>query len=132
MSFRGKRSLHIPGVTHGPTPIPGGARVGNLICSSAIAGKDPATDKLPEEAVDQVRFAFANMETLLEHGGASASDVVKITVFLKDNSLRDAINDEWLRLFPDPDDRPARHIVPADLQRGMLLQLEVMAVVQGA
>lgn len=130
MSFSGKRSLHVPGVTHGPTPIPMGARVGNLICSSAISGKDPASDSLPAEGVDQVRFAFANMETLLRNGGATVADLVKVTVFLKDNGLRDAVNDEWLRLFPDPDDRPARHIVPTDLQRGQLIQLEVMAVVQ--
>ena len=37
---------------------------------------------------------------------------------------------EWLACFPDPDDRPARHIVVHDLQHGMWLQLEVIAVIQ--
>lgn len=130
MSYRGKRSLEVPGVTHGSAPIPMGARVGNILMSSAIAGKDPATNQLPADPADQPRLAFANMVTLLQHGGATLSDVVRVTVLLKDNSLREAVNQEWVKLFPDPADRPARHVSPTDLGHGMLLQLEVMAVIQ--
>lgn len=130
MSERRKRSIEVPGVSHGKAPIPMGARVGNIIYSSAIAGKDPATNQLPADPDDQPRLAFANMATLLERGGASLEDVVRVTVLLKDDSLRDAINTEWLRYFPDPEDRPARHVSPTELQHGMLLQLEVVAVVQ--
>ena len=32
-------------------------------------------------------------------------------------------------MFPDEDDRPARHTVRADLRRGMLVQLEFIAVI---
>jgi len=131
MSQRKPRSIHVEGVTHGTAPIPMGARVGNIIYSSAIAGKDPATNKLPDNPADQPRLAFQNMASLLKNGGATLDDVVRVTVLLKDNSLRDAINVEWLKFFPDENDRPARHISPADLQHGMLLQLEVMAVIQG-
>ena len=44
--------------------------------------------------------------------------------------MRDAINAEWLALFPDPHDRPARHILVYELQHGMVVQLEVTAFVQ--
>ena len=40
------RSLNVPGAGHN-APIPLGARVGPLICSSGISGKDPATGQLP-------------------------------------------------------------------------------------
>jgi len=56
--------------------------------------------------------------------------VVKFSVTLHEDSVRDAINAEWLAAFPDPQDRPARHITVHPLQHGMLLQLEVMAVIQ--
>jgi 2-iminobutanoate/2-iminopropanoate deaminase len=56
--------------------------------------------------------------------------VVKLGVTVKDNTVRDAINTEWLACFPDPHDRPARHITVSDLQHGMWLQLEVMAVIR--
>ena len=69
------------------------------------------------------------MRSLLAGGGASLQDVVRMTVYLKDNTAREHINAEWLKCFPDPHDRPARHTLMYDLQGGMLLQLEVIAIV---
>ena len=132
----GKRSLHVPGLGHGNTPIPMGARVGNLLCSSGINGADAASGKLPEDPIAQVMHAFANLKSLLAAGGATLGDVVKLTVYLKDSpgqkAMREAINVEWIACFPDADDRPARHILVYDLQNGMALQLEVTALVKGA
>ena len=127
---RRPRSLEIPGVTHGSVPIPAGARVGNMIFSSGIAGRDPATGQLPADAASQARFAFEHLRTLVENGGGTVTDIGHVTVFVKDNSAREPINAEWVRMFPDPHDRPARHTLVYDLQHGMLLQLEAIAVVQ--
>jgi 2-iminobutanoate/2-iminopropanoate deaminase len=45
--------------------------------------------------------------------------------------LRDELNLNWLAAFPDPDDRPARHVAVQPLQHGMAVQLEIIAVVPG-
>lgn len=129
MSSDKKRSLEIAGVSHGGAPIPMGARVGNMIFSSGIAGKDPMTDTLPTDSGQQAKFAFQNMKALLEAGGASLDHLARMTVFIKDESVRAAINEEWVKCFPDPHDRPARHTLTYDLRGGMLLQLEIVAVV---
>jgi 2-iminobutanoate/2-iminopropanoate deaminase len=105
-----------------------GARAGNTIYSSGIPGVDPGTGALAPDAAGQARFAFQNMRAMLEAGGASLDDVVRITVYLKDNAAREHINAQWLQCFPDPHDRPARHTLIYDLQGGMLLQLEVVAI----
>lgn len=131
MTARAGRSLEVPGVTHGVAPIPMGARVGNMIFSSGIMGKNPADDTLPADAASQAKYAFLNLETLLAQGGGTLADVGRITVYIKDNTVREAVNKEWLARFPDPHDRPARHTLVYDLPGGMLLQLEVVAVVQG-
>jgi len=132
MQSRQPRSLEIAGVTHGAAPIPMGARVGNVIYSSGILGKDPATDKLPPDAASQARFVFENMRALLEQGGASLEDVVRVTAYIKNNDVRDALNAEWVKCFPDPHDRPARHTLVYDLAGAMLVQIEIVAVVQQA
>ena len=132
MQSRRPRSLEIPGVTHGGAPIPMGARVGNMLVSSGIPGVDPATGKLGADAAAQARFAFANLRALLQAGGAGLEHVVRLTVYLKDSSAREHINAEWLQCFPDPHDRPARHTLVYDLQSGMLLQLEAVAVIDAA
>ena len=123
------RSIDVPGASH-KAPIPAAARVGDLLCTSAVSGKDPATGQLPLDASEQARHAFANLRAVLQAGGASLDQVVKFSVTLHEDSVRDAINAEWLAAFPDPQDRPARHITVHPLQHGMLLQLEVMAVIQ--
>lgn len=123
------RSIEVPGASHN-APIPAGARVGNVLCSSAISGKNPATGQLPSDPAAQVAQAFANLKTFIQAGGAQLSDVVKLTVYIRDNAVREAINTEWLACFPDPHDRPARHILVYELQHGMAVQLEAMAVIQ--
>jgi 2-iminobutanoate/2-iminopropanoate deaminase len=120
------RSLQVPHVGH-KAPIPLGARVGPLICSSGIAGKDPADGRLPADGATQVAHAFANLRALLAAGGAGLEHVAKLVVTLAGDDLRDAVNVQWLACFPDPADRPARHIVVQPLGHGMQVQLEVLA-----
>lgn len=132
MAKRAPRSIEIPGVNHGTAPIPMGARIGNILYSSGIPGVDPETGKLATDAAGQARFAFLNLRTLLQAGGATLEDVVRVTVYLKDPSAREYVNREWISCFPDERDRPARHSLQYDLQHGMLLQLEAVAVIADA
>ena len=123
------RSIHVDGVQHG-APIPMGARVGNMIFSSGIIGTDPSTGKVPEDLDSQCVFAFANMKTMLENAGATTKNVGTIKVYMKDRSQRDAVNRPWLEMFPDGNDRPARHAIEYDaFPPGVLVQLEIVAVV---
>ena len=131
MTARRPRSIEVPGVSHGKTPIPMGARVGNMIFSSGIAGKDPATNTLPPDAGSQARFAFQNLRTRVENGGGTMEGIGHVTVFVKEAAVRDAVNVEWLKCFPDANDRPARHTLVHELGGGLLLQLEAIAVVSG-
>jgi 2-iminobutanoate/2-iminopropanoate deaminase len=127
---RAARSIEVDGVTHGAAPIPMGARVGNMLFSSGIMGKDPTTDTLPADAAKQAKFLFQNMRSLLRNGGATVDDVVRVTAYVVNDSVREPLNAEWLQCFPDPHDRPARHVIVKDLPGGMLLQIEIMAVVE--
>lgn len=127
---RRKRSIEVEGVSHGSAPIPMGARVGNTIYSSGIVGKDPSQDALPADAATQARFMFAHLRTLLANGGATLDDVVHVKAYVADNAHRAALNAEWVAAFPDPHDRPARHTLLQPLPHGMLMQIEIVAIVQ--
>jgi 2-iminobutanoate/2-iminopropanoate deaminase len=122
-----RQSIEIPGVNHG-APIPFASKVGNMLFSSGIMGRDPATGELPADAYKQAELAFQNMRTMLDIAGASTDDIGHMTVMLADLSYRDAVNKPWVEMFPDPEDRPARHAVKADLPGGLLVQLEIIAV----
>ena len=124
-----RQSLELPNARHS-APIPMGARVGNTIFSSAIMGQNPDDGTLPEDPALQARYAFQNMKALVETGGGTLEDIGHLTVFIKDNSMRAHVNAEWAEHFPDPHNRPARHAIVLDLPAGMLVQLEIIAVVQ--
>jgi 2-iminobutanoate/2-iminopropanoate deaminase len=53
-----------------------------------------------------------------------------VQVLVSEESFRSAVNEEWLRAFPDERSRPARHTVVAQLRGGMLVQLEIVAVLR--
>jgi len=124
----GKRQvIRLEGAEH-KAPIPAAVRIGDMLFSSAIGGRDPETGKYPADPASQARFAFANMAKVVRAAGGDVDDVAHVTVFLKDLDHKKFVDDEWIRMFPDPDDRPARHAVSISRGGAMLLQLEIVAV----
>jgi enamine deaminase RidA (YjgF/YER057c/UK114 family) len=64
----------------------------------------------------------------MEKAGGTPDNIAHMTVFLKEEKLRDSVNKAWLKMFPDEHDRPARHALKADLRGQFLFQIEVIAV----
>jgi 2-iminobutanoate/2-iminopropanoate deaminase len=122
-----RRAIEITGVRHS-APIPMGARIDNVVWSSAIQGMDPSTGIVPDDGLEQVRFAFANLDSFLREADVTYDDIIRITVYLSEPALRDEVNRYWLELFPDEHDRPARHAMNMTLNNNMLVQLEVIAI----
>lgn len=122
-----RESMHIPGLVRHKNPISHCTRVGNMLFSGAIVGYDK-NGALPEGLDEQVANAFANMRILVEGAGFELGEIGKLTVFLKDTGDRNAVNREWLKMFPDDHDRPARHAVKTDFDGKVLVQLEIIAV----
>lgn len=122
-----RKSIEIPGVSH-QAPIPMGAKIGNLVFSSAISGYDPQGKTLPPDPDKQAEALFSNVRTFMEKAGGAAGNIIKMTVFLREERYREWINKEWLKMFPDPDDRPARHALKAELRGDVLFQVEIVAV----
>jgi 2-iminobutanoate/2-iminopropanoate deaminase len=124
-------SIEVEGLDHS-VPIPVASRVGPIVATSAIAGRDAKTGKLGADADQQARLAFENLKTILAKAGVGLGDVVKMTVFLADEAHRSAIGKYWLECYPDPHHRPARHALVAPLRGGMLLQIDALAVAKDA
>ena len=122
-----QKSIEIPGLKHS-VPIPLACRVGPVLATSGVGGRDPGTGKLSADVNEQARQCFENLKSVLAAGGCDLGDVVKLTVYLADEAHRDAIARPWLECFPDEHHRPARHSLVVPLRGGMLVQLEALAV----
>ena len=123
-----RRVIEIPGLSH-RAPIPMGATIGNMVFSSAISGRDPETNVLPEDPDKQAEMLFRNIRTFMERAGGTTGDIGHMTVFLKEERYRESVNKEWLKMFPDEKDRPARHSIRVDVRGEVLFQIEIIAVV---
>jgi len=123
-----RKSIHIGEFKHA-NPIPNACRIGNLLMSGVILGRDPATGKMPEKIEDQCANMFGHMKAIVEAGGGATSDIIKMTVWLQDRTQRAPVNVEWLKMFPDEHSRPARHALQMDMENGALVQCDFTAVI---
>jgi len=96
--------------------------------SGGIAGIDPATGKVAPSLEAQCAFMFQHLKTIVEAAGGTTDDIIKLTVWMTDRAQREALNAEWLKMFPDEHARPARHTMAVALDGGMLIQCDFTAV----
>ena len=81
-----RRSFDVESMRH-TNPIPAVSRVGPLVVSSVIVGRDPHASTVPESIE-------AQLANLFHHVG---------------EMLHAELNEPWVEHFPDPASRPARH-----------------------
>ncbi len=122
-----RTGIHVGGFSHA-NPVPAACRIGNLVFSGAITGRDPSTREMPPDLSTQCTNLFGHVREVVEAAGGSTGDIAKITVWLRSYRDRDALNREWEAMFPDPDDRPARQVLAAEFDGATLVQCDFIAV----
>lgn len=122
-------SVHVPGFSHA-NPIPAASRIGPFLFTGVLTGRDPLTREMPASIDEQCSNLFAQVRDLLGAAGGSADDIAKMTFWLATYRDREALNREWVAMFPDPENRPARQAMAADLDDGCLIQCDLVAVLE--
>lgn len=125
-----RQSVYLPEFGH-QNPIPAACRIGSMVATGIVYGLDPATGRPAATLDEQCRLMFGHLRAVLAAAGAGPEHVLKLTVWLADRSQREALNREWLAMFPDRHDMPARQAMQADLDGGKLVQCDCLAVVEG-
>jgi len=122
--------IRVPGLAH-RTPISLGAKVGNIVHSAPIYGTDVEKGQLPADPAEQAVQMFKNIRRFMDAAGGTIDDIVHVQLYLKDFKYRDAVDVEWVKMWPDEDDRPSRHAVsePEIRGGGALFGVEILAVV---
>ncbi len=103
-----------------------GLRVGDFIFVSGQGPRDPVTGQMGVSIEEQTARTLENIKAILEAGGASLADVVKVSAHLSDLALFEAYNRVYASYFPDP--KPARTTVGSQLS-GILVEIDAIAYV---
>ena len=106
-----------------------GSKIGNLVFTSGQIGIDPNTGILiTENFQDEVFQVLKNVSAVLDAGGSSIKELIKLTVFIKDISNFKAVNDAFTIFFDS--DYPARSLVEvSDLPAGANIEIEAIGKV---
>lgn len=83
-----------------------GVRAGGFLFLSAIRGRHPQTNAMPEDPYEQAAQALRNVAAVLAASGATLAHVVKVTLYLHDLETRQAFHRAWMEFFPE--NPPAR------------------------
>jgi enamine deaminase RidA (YjgF/YER057c/UK114 family) len=122
-----RTSIHIDGFKHA-NPIPNASRIGDLLVSGVFMGRDSRTGATPPDLAGQCALVFRHVKDTVEAAGGTTDNIIKVSVWLKDPARRDELNAEWVRMFPDPHSRPARHTTKDLSDSPYLIQCDFMAV----
>jgi len=104
-----------------------GLRVGDFIFVSGQGPLDPVTGQIVGETVEaQTARVLENIKAILEAGGATLADVVKVSAHLSDLAMFDRYNKVYATYFPDP--KPTRTTVGSQLL-GILVEIDAIAYI---
>ena len=123
----GRQEISVEGL---PTPLShycDAVRFGDLLFISGCAPFDENGVVAPGDVVGQVTYVLQTIEKILASCDATFADVLKVTVYLTDVSLRAAINPVRQQFFGSA--RPASTLVEVSALAlpGMLVEIEAVA-----
>lgn len=106
-----------------------GYRAGDFIFVSGQGPLDPQTGRIQGDTIEeQTRKTLDNIKGILQAGGASMTDVVKVTVILTDLSNFRPMNEVYKTFFTEP--FPVRITYGAGLALpDMLVEIDAIAYV---
>lgn len=104
-----------------------GIRAGDFIYVSGQGPIDPATDVLVVADIEtQTRFTLENVARILAAAGAGVTDIVKVSMFLRDISDFQAMNRAYAAFFGDH--KPARTTIESKFHKSeMLVEVDCVA-----
>jgi len=97
-----------------------------IFCSGQI-GINPKTGDLEKDIQSQTKQAIINLKAILEAGGSSLEKVIKTTVYLKNISDFQLMNEIYEKFFNK--NKPARATIEvSNLPKGALIEIEAIAI----
>lgn len=122
---------------HIPTPFSQGWRVGDLVVVGGQLSADEDGNVVGEGDIEvQTRNVFEAVTRVLEEGGATWQDVVKLNTYYCCHETGDAVREFWekmtrvrLQYLPTPGPAGTAVRVAGLMYDGFLIEVEAMAVV---
>ena len=107
-----------------------GTIAGNLVFTSGQLAINPKSGELVSDNFEsEILQVLKNVNAVLEAGGSSLENAIKLTVFIKDISKFQIINNVFSSYFSD--NYPARSVVEiSDLPLGVNIEIDAVGIIK--
>jgi reactive intermediate/imine deaminase len=105
-------------------------RKNNILFTSQKAAIDPVDGKVVgiDDIKAQTDRVIRNILAIVEAGGGTRKDIVKITVYLRDKNDIQGLNEVYKQYFPDA--LPARSLILTNFAKEeLLVEMDAIAIV---
>lgn len=111
-------------------PYSQGVKVGDFVYTSGQLPIDMSNGELVSNDIRRAtRASLDNVKSILEQGGSSLDNVVKVVIFLKDIEDFSSMNEEYAKYFPSS--APARSCVQvAKLPKDAIIEIEAIGTIR--
>ncbi|MCG7491402.1 RidA family protein [Vibrio sp. Of14-4] len=123
--------LHTDSAPAAIGPYVQGVDLGNMVLTSGQIPVNPETGDVSSNIAEQALQSLNNVKAVVQASGLSVSDIVKMTVFVKDLNDFATVNEVYGKFFDDHDvaNYPARSCVEvARLPKDVGIEIEAIAV----
>ena len=102
-------------------------KIGNLLFVSGQIAIDPKSNQFIEgDIIEQSELVFKNIKAILEAGGSSLKNSIKVSIFLKDIQDYSLVNEIYAKYFVK--DFPARICVEvSNLPNNAKIEVDIIA-----
>ena len=112
-------------------PYVQGVDLGNMVLTSGQIPVNPQTGEVSEDIAEQARQSLDNVKAVVEASGLTVSDIVKMTVFVKDLNDFGTVNEVYGKFFDEHQvaNYPSRSCGEvARLPKDVKIEIEAIAV----
>jgi enamine deaminase RidA (YjgF/YER057c/UK114 family) len=111
--------------------VPLGLRVNDMVYTTSLSAADPATGEISGDIKEQTAKALQRMKQMIERAGGTLDNVARGVGYCTNADDRTPVDQVWMEMFPNENDKPAMKVLLAELPPGQLVRIDALALLGG-
>lgn len=108
--------------------VPLGLRVNDMVYATNLSAADAVTGAVQGDIREQTARTLERLKDLMERAGGSLDNVGRAVGFCTSVEDRNAVDEVWMKVFPNEQDKPAFKVLLAELPPGHLIRIDAVAL----
>ena len=108
--------------------VPLGVRVNDMVYTTSLSAADPVTGEIGGDVKEQTAKVLAKLKELVERAGGTLDNVARAVGYCTKAEDRGPVDEVWMSLFPNEQNKPCMKVLVANLPPGHLVRIDALAL----